>query len=158
MLTPEQIAKMDEITGLKPVSSASKTGAARFAELEEMEKSIPRSNSALDVIKDVGIGAAKGITKTAQTIASPITSRLPEQRNVLTGEPVEIGFSEEQLQPTNTAQKVGMGAEQVAEFLVPGSAGLKVAKVPGIANLAARAGVEALGSGAVTLAQTSALS
>lgn len=102
----------------------------------------------LNTAKDVVVGAAKGLTNTLQTVASPITNVMEKASGQ------KLGFSQQELAPTNTAQKIGKGVEQVAEFAVPGAAGLKVAKVPGLVNLAARVGTEALGAGATTLAQT----
>lgn len=164
MLSPEKIEQMDKLTGIQPATSTSKRGLDRFAELEALDDSSPKPRSK---ILDVAVGAAKGLGSTAsnisnigQKIAENTLGRvLPDEvvqstREVFDQTPEDIASTEQTLTPTNTPQKIGKGIEQVAEFLVPGAAGARVAKVPGIANLAERAGVEALGAGSVTLGQT----
>lgn len=115
------------------------------------------ASKVVGAVKDVGIGAAKGFAGSLQTVASPITNMLPAMKDASTGQELQKGFSEQELTPTNTAQKIGKGIEQVAEFVAPGGVGLKVAKVPGLLNLGARVGAEATSAGAVTLAQTGSI-
>lgn len=155
MLTPEKIAEMDKLTGLQQATSTSKRGIDRFAELEALDTTTPKSRSK---ILDVGIGAAKGLGSTAVNTANLISKGLQKagvpEGTFVTPTQEDVVTTQEKLEPEGTAQKIGKGVEQVAEFLTPGLAGIKVAKAPGVANLTARAGTEALGSGGVTLAQT----
>jgi len=97
---------------------------------------------------DVGIGVGKGAIQTLQNVSTPITSLLERTSGR------SLGFSDQQLAPTNLAQSIGKGVERIAEFAVPGTAGLRVAKASGLLNLGARVGTEAIGAGGVTLAQT----
>jgi len=153
MLTPQQISEMDKLTGLQ--GSASQTHPNTNSRLAELDALDAANESGLrkagGVAKDLAIGVGKGLASTAQTVAKPITSILPQMTDVKTGQPIQKGFSKQELEPTNTAQSIGKGTEQVAEFFAPGTAGMKVAKGAGIL---AKAGVEALSAGGVNLAQT----
>lgn len=75
-----------------------------------------------DVIKNVGIGAAKGAASTLQNIAKPVTNIMEN----VSGQ--ELGFTEQELEPKNTAQKIGKGAEQIAEFIAPAASVSKALK------------------------------
>ncbi len=130
-------------------SNGYKVEGINYEQPKQTAQPSTNTGSALGTAKDLAVGAAKGFANTAQTVAKPITNVMNQ---VIPGS--ATGFSQEELTPTNTAQKIGHGVEQVAEFAAPGTAGLKVAKAPGLLNLAARAGTEALGAGATTLAQT----
>ena len=111
--------------------------------------------------KDVGIGALKGIGSTGVGIGQLLLTKSAEDKYGLTK-------AKESLKPTNTAQKIGFGAEQIAEFLVPSGIALKGAKalqatkafkaVPtAVRGLAATTAVEgAVGTG-VAAAQQGAL-
>lgn len=110
-------------------------------------------------LMDVGKGFLKGAQDTVanlgslgqkalDTISKPVVEKV-------TGKPYQatptlnetIG---DKLKPTNTAQKIGFGAEKVAEFFAPGAAGIKAVKG---ANIATRVGAEALGTAMVSTAQ-----
>jgi hypothetical protein len=129
------------------------TSASDVIIANQQKEPTSKLRDVLSTVKDVAVGAGKEFIDTAQTVARPITNRLPEMVSVKTGQPLQMGFSEEELTPTNTPQKIGGVVEQVAEFFTPSSAGMKVAKVPGALNLAKRATTEALGAGAVGTVQ-----
>jgi len=88
-----------------------------------------------DTIADVGVGALKGIGSTVfnigklgEVIANPIERSLG-LKETKTEKP-------QFLEPEGTAQNIGFGAEQIAEFLIPAS---KIAKVSGAINKASLA-------------------
>lgn len=105
--------------------------------------------TAMDTAADVAIGVGKGAANTAIGLGQlfnryvPGVSWLNEQ---VYGQPVNDAAFQSARQdfatPTNTAQKVGFGAEQIGEFFVPVGAAGKVAKAAEIAK-----------SGVLTLAQ-----
>lgn len=93
--------------------------------------------------KDVAVGFGKGAIETGQMFAKPITAMLPEMKNVVTGEPIQKGFSEQELQAQNPEQKLGKQLEFGAEILAGGGAGLVKDAVVGGAKVA-KTGLEAL--------------
>lgn len=95
----------------------------------------------------------KGVLKGAGSTVSNLATLGQKGLEGITGKKIIPTTNEvfgEKLKPTNTAQKVGFGVEQAAEFFVPGMAGVKTAKGAGVL---ARAGTSALESGLVTAAQ-----
>lgn len=82
---------------------------------------IPKPPGA-ETLGQVGIGAIKGLGQTARafgSVAPTIGSKLGElvtRKKTQTFEPI----SKEMVTPQGTAQKIGYGAEKVAEFLLPG--------------------------------------
>ena len=113
---------------------------------------------AVGAVADVGIGAMKGAGSTAYG-ASNLTNMA--MRAVLPRAIEPEPFPEEKptfLRPQGTAQEIGYGAEQLAEFMIPGGAiakaGTKAATlVPRLARVAP-AVVEGLAFGGITAAQT----
>lgn len=83
---------------------------------------------------DALIGAGKGLGRSAVG-AGRLVQMIPGVTR-LTGEIPEGAESALGLDPTNTAQKIGMGVEQAAEFLLPGSL---VRRAPAVAGLIRRA-------------------
>lgn len=94
----------------------------------------------VETVKDFGKGAAKGAVETLQTVASPITNILER----VSGQ--QLGFSDEQLEPQNSAEKVGKTTERVAEYFIPGGASTR-------ATLLVKSLIEGLKGGAVTALQ-----
>lgn len=95
----------------------------------------------MDIASDVVVGAGKGIGSTVSGLESLgeklITRPIDKAVSFITGKkgPLPVSgptegekIQENYLQPTTTAQKVGKGAEQLAEFLIPGEAPAKAAK------------------------------
>jgi len=94
----------------------------------------------VSTLVDTGKGAAKGLGSSAYNV----TRAIPGVRDVM---PVE---KPDFLEPNSTAQKFGYGAEQIAEFAIPGAAVSKATKaLPMLSRIAA----EGLTSGAVGAAQ-----
>lgn len=98
-----------------------------------------------DTAADVGIGVAKGLGNTVVGLGEMVHMMPGVSRAVdaLYGRPVsDQGFTEarQAVAPTNTPQRIGFGAEQIAEFFLP----------TGMAGKAAQVGK----SGLLTLAQT----
>lgn len=81
------------------------------------------NDGALQTIKDVGIGVAKGIGDTVNNVASlgrPVLAALDPNKTTQDYKPADDSvFSNENLKADNTAQKVGKGVELIAEFLLP---------------------------------------
>ena len=115
------------------------------------------------MLADVGTGVLKGAGQTATNLGRfvhmiPGVSRATDY---LAGTPglSKNAFSEadRQLTPTNTAQSIGKGVEQIWEFFIPGAAvekaGMRLAsKVPALAKMA-RPAMEGLTSGGIAAAQ-----
>ena len=108
---------------------------------------IPRTQAQAqrNPIADVAIGAAKGVGNTAVGLGEMVHMIPGVSRAVdaMYGAPVsERGFAQarQAVAPTNTAQRIGFGAEQIGEFFLP----------TGPAGKALQAGK----SGLLTLAQT----
>jgi len=114
-----------------------------------------------NVVKDFAHGAYKGAASTISNIESggqkvldAITKPVSE---AITGKPYQATPTLNQtfegtdkIVPTNTAQNVGFGLEQLAEYAIPGTAGLKVGKG---ASLATKMAVGAVEAGGITAAQ-----
>jgi len=105
-------------------------------------------------ITGVGVGAGKGIGSTAFGLGQ-IGTRIGRALLPKALEPQQPTIYEKPkpsfLEPRGTAEKVGFGAEQIAEFLVPSS---KIAKLERGAGLAKRSIIESGTFGGVTAAQT----
>lgn len=127
-------------------------------------------------LKGFGLGAVKGALNTLTNIggyAKKTTSKIPFIGGAF---PLLTGLSaaneklspyKENFRPEGTAEKIGFGTEQVAEFFIPGgpvTKGTKViegasliSKLPKaaqtITKVAGRAGLEGAGAAAVTAAQ-----
>lgn len=91
-------------------------------------------------------GAAKGATGSAYNVARGVSMALPGSSLTLPPKP-------KALEPTTTAEKVGHGAEQLAEFFAPAGLVSKVAGMVPKAATAARVGAEAIGAAGVSAAQ-----
>lgn len=87
-------------------------------------------------LKGFGVGAAKGagstlntISRAGQTVLAQTAGRVA---NLVTGKgfkPTQVqGIDKERITPHGTAEKIGFGTEQVAEFFVPAGAVSKATK------------------------------
>lgn len=110
----------------------------------------------LGTMADLGIGAAKGVGDTVATLGS-LVHKIPGVSaavDALYGTPgvSQASFREAErvTTPSNTAQTIGKGVEQIAEVLIPGS---KVAAATRGMRLPARMGAEAVSSAGVSTAQ-----
>lgn len=114
---------------------------------------------AVGMAGDLVTGAAKGLGQTVSNLGEAIHMIPGVSRAVdaLYGAPVsQASFQEADrvLAPTNTAQAIGKGAEQIAEFFVPGGAVARAAKGAGMAG---RAALEGAVGGGVAAAQGASL-
>lgn len=118
-----------------------------------------------DTITDIGKGVVKGVASTVEG-GGKLIRNIPWLGPMLAkGPEVTLPFS---TKPSNTAQSIGKGAEQIGEFFTPtGLVSKGVKAVEGVAkaakltplaqkfaSLAGRAGLEAGSAGAVTALQT----
>ena len=112
-------------------------------------------NSAMGVAGDLVTGAAKGLGQTATNLSEAVHMIPGVSRGIdaLYGAPVsQTAFQEADrlMTPTNIAQSIGKGAEQLSEFFVPGGAVTRAVKGLGMAG---RAGIEAAVGGSVAAVQ-----
>lgn len=170
-----------------PVYKSQITGMSDSQDSLSSEQNVASQNSTL---KDLGIGAVKGVLSTAkgigtlgQTILDQTTGRLVnlargkgftpntgEQGNIgdvyRKGSQFETDVSKA-LEGTNTAQKIGKGAEQIAEFFIPAGAATKAEKAINVLSkgiskpilatatrVLGKAAVQGTAAGLVTAAQT----
>jgi hypothetical protein len=156
-----------------PAPSFGPATATRAA-LPQIPPKKPLDARIADTIADVGKGVLKGaastlygVTKVGEKIANKTglarLSSLPAGQPV----PVDIGAKPKIIDPKNTAQKVGFGIEQAAEFLVPATkiskaekvidaavTASKLKKTATAAKIAAKGATEAATSGGIRYAQT----
>lgn len=100
-------------------------------------------------VVEFGKGAAKGALSTLTNIDN-MASRVPGLRTLV--DPNKIADMQQKAQTHSPTQAIGKGAEQAAEFLVPG-AGEDAAAAHLGGGLLARVGTKAIGSGLVNKAQ-----
>lgn len=127
----------------------------------DVEQPLPQGRGG---VLGLGIGVLKGIANTANN-ASKFGQKALQK---ITGIDQEVAsLNPELTTPTSTAQKIGFGAEQIAEFFLPGGVVVKgtkavegakaVSKLPkavqGLAKLGARAGLEGASAAGVTALQ-----
>lgn len=104
-------------------------------------------------VVDAAIGVAKGLGNTAFGLGKIVRDYTPVGYISDAISPGAFDQPIEDLQPQNTAQRVGFTAEQVGEFFVPGGGVSKLAQVPKAAAITmAQTGrpVDAAVSGAIT--------
>lgn len=77
----------------------------------------PESGGVLSTMRDLGEGAAKGLTNTFTAVPALIGNAINEELGYQ--KPQRVIDQEKYLQPTDAAQKVGKYGEQAAEALVP---------------------------------------
>lgn len=179
-LNPADVqAKLKEIrsqkTTLVPEQKPKLPLAKKPTILETTKKISKGFYDAGTFVRDFNVGAVKGAASTAAGLASVGESTLNKASEKLfpnigiKGSDKTVGTKLEEgvLKPKNTAQRIGFGTEQIAEFFVPTGAvskaatGLeavtKVSKIPkflkGAVNLTGRAGLEGLAAAGITSAQ-----
>lgn len=89
-----------------------------------------------DTARDVVIGAGKGAANTVVGLGELFRDYTPIGRISDAIHPNAFPQAREALQPTNTAQAVGYGAEQIGEFFTPTGAPAKIAKAANVAKSA----------------------
>lgn len=141
-------AELDQIFQTAGVSSAQKSAPSRAPGLATVGEQI---GGKLGVGADVVTGALKGVGNTVFGLGKMVRDYTPVGRisdAILPGAfdqvPVEI-------QPSNTAQRVGFASEQVGEFLIPSTAITKLGKVGAVARSAAQTLTQGGGTGAAVL-------
>ncbi len=142
--------KLQPVQAKQPVTLAQKLSQPQTPVVQPSQS---LASSIWSGIQDVGIGAVKGAANTLQNVGNLAVKPLEAGVKALGGTPIQTGFSEQQLEPTNTAQKVGKFAENVAEFAVPESKIGKVAEGATLADKLLNVGAKALSSGSVATAQ-----
>jgi len=142
-----------KITSTPQTTDFSKYGATDGQVSQTTQPKQPLSDSIWSGLANVGIGAVKGAANTLQNIGNLALQPVKTGLNAVGINTPETGFTEQQLAPTNTAQKVGKFGEQVAEFAIPASKIGKVAEGASLAEKALNLGQKALTSGAVATAQ-----
>ncbi len=114
-----------------------------------------------------GLGALKGVGNTVSNISSFGQKALEKITGIKSNTPTAKEQFGEQLTPKGTAEKIGFGAEQVAEFFIPAGAVGKAGKAADIAvqglnlgskttkalQLASKAGIGAAEAAGVTAIQ-----
>lgn len=107
---------------------------------------------------DLYTGASKGLVHTMYDIGAPAGWAAEKMGIVPKMTPEEREQQESIFKPSNTAQAIGHGAEQIGEFMVPGGAeeraAGKIAELaPKLGKVLPRIGTAALSSGLVNKAQ-----
>ena len=155
-----------EITRQNPaktpvIQQARSMGADDTSIVEEIVKqntiSISPSAGVLEFLKTKGLEAGKGFVKSGieslQTLGKIPLQAYGKAFEVVTGSPIlaqeaeKAGLTKEQLERKTTAEKVGAGVEQVAEFLVPSA---KIAKVQKGLGVIKKGAIEAISLGTQT--------
>ena len=140
----------------KPVSAAKPSAVATppsmlqrgIAGLGDVMQGVGKG--AMNTLSPVLGGVAYGVQRASKALGVP-----PELLGTVAGSASEAtGMVRKEAEPTNTAQKIGYGGEQAAEFLAPGGAEEKLAQyAPRLIRPLARVGMSALSSGAINKAQ-----
>lgn len=109
-----------------------------------------QSGSWLDsVLSAIGGGATGAVKGAGSTLYG--LGKLFNENSFIGGQTGPYPPKPDELTPQGTAQKVGFGGEQVAEFLVPGGASAQAGKGMGLLG---KMGLEALTTGGVAAAQS----
>ena len=126
-------------------------GFVNFKDLPDAAKEQPKAaeSSLLEAAGDVVTGAGKGVANTVIGLGQLVNEYVPGVQRLnqaIYGQPVTrdtFGAARQEFAtPTNTAQKVGFGAEQIGEFFLPVGAVGKIGKAAEVGK-----------SGVLTLAQ-----
>lgn len=167
----DEVAQKLNLSGTKPTTSVGENIAMGVA---KGELSTIKETGGL--LQGMGQSILAGISTGAKKLLGQDTTFAKEKEKVqaTTGfKTLQRGTVEEQrakefVTPKGTAQEIGFGAEKVAEFLLPATkiqkaqsavdimvAGSKLSPLAGATTkVLAKAGIEALGTGGVALAQT----
>lgn len=113
---------------------------AKLPKAATMPQDAPASNggSMLTTAKDVALGATKGLGNTVYGLGKVVHDYTPIGRisDAIQPGAFEPAAKPPELEPTNTAQRIGHGAEQVAEFFLPTGLAGKAGKVAEVAKAA----------------------
>jgi hypothetical protein len=127
--------------------------AAAFSQTGDTKSQHPY----LDTAKDLAKGVGEGVVNTISGADDWATKHLPAFMTTPIGQKPSpensaraTQYAKDLATPTNTAQKIGKGVEQAAEFFIPGAA---EERLLGKAPALARAGGAALSSGVVNKVQ-----
>lgn len=116
----------------------------RQPQIEQSQSIIPESiRQAVtppEFLKQVGVGALKGVGQTARQLGSVAPAIGAKLGELVTGKRTETfePISKEMVTPQGTAQKIGYGAEKVAEFLIPAGEAQVIKKIADISKLLPR--------------------
>ncbi len=183
MLSPEQIAEMDKISGLQdlqPRVQQANDMSEIDAAIQSSVKPPSKFASFLDNLGEVGgnfgEGVNKGIASTAEGMGkigqNILGQTVGRGVNMLTGRgntPIkpQSMFSKEQLQTTNTPQHIGFGTEKTAEYFLPATKaakaeravdllaqGIKSSLGASLARIGGKSAVQGLSAGGVNTLQT----
>jgi hypothetical protein len=134
MLTNEQLRKKYGGT------QSSGTSSGVSAPTNATNKKSLQWSDAVDAAKNFAIGGIKGLGSTILGIGELGTKTIGRLGGVNVKETSRFAQEQRQttLKPVGTAQKVGFGAEQIAEFFVPAGAAGKVAKGAEVASQASK--------------------
>lgn len=129
-------------------AAAEVTPPAKLRTISEMEQ-FRKDHPILGGAADLGIGAARGVASTLGNIDA-MANKIPGVGEFLSPSD-KVAKMQAHGVPQNTMQKIGKGAEQTAEFLVPG--GAEESLLGKSAGLLARMAVKGAAAGAVNRAQ-----
>lgn len=135
-----------------------------------VDNTVPALKEFGGTVVDMGVGVAKGVGSTVAGATELVGSGLQAVSNKLTGQNEQLKrpeFIKKATTPVGDAQKIGFGAEQLAEYFIPGGAVTKGVKavqaakslqkapkiVKQLAGLTTRGAGEAIGATGVTAAQ-----
>ena len=111
--------------GAKPVGNGTAASSSSGGG-DDSGPSAVTSDAYLSTLKDLGVGAVKGLTSTATAVPAMLGNALNSALGYQ--KPQRVTDEENYLVPTNTAQAIGKYGEQAAEILAPVVAGgMKVA-------------------------------
>lgn len=113
-LTPQQIEEMDKLTGLSAPATTSKTGAARFAELEKMSGN-PVGQYGAGFLK----GAIKGTVGTTQELGKDVLGLANKGVEKVTGIKLPEPQGLELAQPQTPLEEKGATVGEVASYALP---------------------------------------
>lgn len=131
----------------------------RLSLKQETKPAAPPSSMG-DTAKDVAIGAAKGVGNTVFGLGKMVRDYTPIGRVSDAILPGAFDTKPPEIVPSNTAQKIGYGAEQIGEFFLPTGAVSKVSKAVaevGKSGLATMAQTGSPGAAGVSMALTAAV-
>lgn len=144
-------AKLAQEAGGVPQGETNADGRLVFKATAEKPSHPLHITNVLDALAALGIGAAKGLGRTA--VGAARLMRFPSVSPMGLPEGVESALG---LDPANTGERIGMGVEQAAEFLLPGGALRRAPAVVALAKKApavARAVAEAAAGAGVSAVQ-----
>lgn len=164
--TDSDIEEVVKSLGIKPKSASIPESSAQPKEKTGLQKAAGLLPT--NLVPNLAAGAAKGLGSTlagASALGEKILQAPLKALGMKTPESTgaeELGLKDK-LKPEGTAQEIGFGLEQIAEFLVPGGASLKAGKAAELAlgasklakagKLGARVATEAALAGGQTALQ-----